>query len=191
MEKGRKTAAYLSILALNLSDFAEIRKSASTAFTARNGTHECVGSAPRRFTHGRERRGFRRGGPSPGPPRNSRTAHLGEDSHRRRRGVPERPLRMIPGRREANPARTTTGGCVPPRRGQVAARGVIAGPATGRKNAPPTGGSGFVGDAYMRPASFGGDALRAGFSNRPYGSNGSTPQNENRARGSSVDPRAR
>ncbi len=52
VSKRWKTAPYLQDKAVNLSDFVEIRKSAYAAFTERKGTHECVRSAPRRFTYG-------------------------------------------------------------------------------------------------------------------------------------------
>ncbi len=65
VEKGREIAAYLSVSALNLSDFVEIGKSASIAFAA-DGNPSGRPKKPRR--------GPRRGDPSPRPPHNSRTA---------------------------------------------------------------------------------------------------------------------
>ncbi len=65
VEKGREIAAYLSVSALNLSDFVEIGKSASIVF-ATDGNPSGRPKKPRR--------GSRRGDPSPRPPHNSRTA---------------------------------------------------------------------------------------------------------------------
>ncbi len=115
-------------------------------------------AAPRGFApvrRGARVSGFAGAAPPRGRPTIRESPAFKGRSHRSRRDVPERPLRDGRALVGYEPGADNHGGLCPPTEGTNRhSRRHRRGPATGRKNAPPTGSSGFVGDAYMRPAPF-------------------------------------